>query len=182
MTVPTEWRSTPQLRVGTAIALAIVSVLAMSFAADSAHLDALSQVAGLAFFAFSVAFLSASGFGSYVRVAGEDIIVANVYVTYRYRLSSVRAIHSVGLSFLTLELVDGSRKGCWAVQAPNASLMRKRRTRVEDVADELRYVTKGRLGTDNDVEVRQRWSGLPMVGWFVLAVVLLPATLWAIVH
>lgn len=182
MAVSTEWRVTPQLRIATGFALAFLTILVVSFVLNSGDADVVSVLAVLGLYGFSVVLLSASAYGSHVRVVGDDIIVANVYVTSRYPLSSVRQIHSVGYSLLTLELVDRSRTGCWAVQAPNASLWLKKRTRVEDVADELRYVTKGRLGTDGIVTVAKRWSGIPVVGWLALALVLLPSLVWALAH
>ena len=182
MTLRTEWRSSWQIQVFTGVLFAVFLVIAAVIGSSQATVDDPSNLVFLPIFGVMFAVLSSGAYGASVRVDDNEVIASNVFVKYRYELSSVQAISSKDERFLVLELVDGRRKTCWAVQATNLMLMMNKRTRVDEVGDEIRYATKDRLGGSSAVVVRRSWAGIPLVGWIFFVILQLPALFWLFNH
>lgn len=176
------WRASWQLRTlgGFAYAFAVGLALGVVFAHST--VDDPSNLAFLPIMGLYGAWNAAMALGTRVRLDGDSIVVVNTLVTYRYPLAALRAIQSHKESFLVLELVDGRRRSCWAIQATNIMLWMGKRTRVDKVGDEVRDATQGRLGGAETVTVDRRWSGFPWHGWVLLGGLQAMGIVWLVLH
>lgn len=127
--------------------------------------------------ALAAAFTTQSAYATRVRADGDGLHVVNVFSTWRIGGGAVVGVRAAGLSYLYVDLAGDRAVRCWAVQATNLMLMLNRRTRVDQVAEDLRPWVEAHRGVDAD-EVQRTLTRPHWTTWTVLAVVLATAVDW----
>ncbi|WP_062203467.1 PH domain-containing protein [Demequina salsinemoris] len=176
------WRTSEPLRTLAMLALYpmsfIVTLVSVTVGRE-AH-DVTGVLVFTTYAVLATAWGSAAAFRRRVVVDDARLTVVGTFTTVEYPREAVASVESEGLSSLKLVLSDGSTRRCGAIQATNLMLMLERRTRVDQVAEE---VVEALGGPDRDVStepftVRRSWTGLPAHAWTLIGVYVAMATQW----